>query len=302
MNVPEHFGQRMLELHGQAGREWLQQLPGLIAECAERWSLTVQPPFEPLTYNYVAPAVRADGLPVVLKVGVPHRELSTEIAAMELYAGRGAAQLLVADAERGLLLLERLLPGEPLAALESDERATAIAAGVMQELWQPLPAEHPFPSTADWARGMGRLRRLFGGGTGPVPAPLVARAEALVRELLGSAGEAVLLHGDLHHHNILSAGRRPWLALDPKGLAGEPAYETGALLRNPMPWLLEQPNPGRILARRVEQLAGLLGFERERLLGWAIAQAVLSAWWSYEDHGHGWEPAIACAEILSGLL
>lgn len=302
MNIPAAFGQRMLELHGQAGREWLQRLPGLIAECAGRWSLTVQPPFGLLTYNYVAPAVRADGLPVVLKVGVPNRELSTEIAALELYAGRGAVQLLAADAERGLLLLERLLPGEPLADLGSDEQATAIAAEVMQQMWRPLPAEHPFSTVADWARGMGRLRRQFGGGMGPFPAGLVERAEALFRELLDSAEEAVLLHGDLHHHNILSAGRRPWLALDPKGLAGEPAYEIGALLRNPMPWLLEQPSPGRTLARRVEQLAGLLGFERERLLGWAIAQAVLSAWWSYEDHGHGWEPAIACAEILVGLL
>jgi streptomycin 6-kinase len=123
----------------------------------------------------------------------------------------------------------------------------------------------------------------------------------LFTDLLASSQEPILLHGDLHHGNILSAERERWLALDPKGIVGEAAYEVGALLRNPMPQLLKDLHPGRILARRVDQLAEELGFDRERLLSWGIAQAVLSAWWSYEDHGHGWEPAIACAEHMTAL-
>ena len=74
----------------------------------------------------------------------------------------------------------------------------------------------------------------------------------------------VVLHGDLHHFNILAAERQPWLAIDPKGVVGEPVYETGALLRNPWPDLLSLPDPGRILARRVDQLAEELGFDRAR--------------------------------------
>jgi streptomycin 6-kinase len=73
------------------------------------------------------------------------------------------------------------------------------------------------------------------------------------------------------------------------------------LLRNRLPEQLAAPQTGRILARRVDQLAGELGFDRARLRGWGLAQAVLSAWWSYEDHGHGWEGAIAVAEHLSTL-
>ena len=91
------------------------------------------------------------------------------------------------------------------------------------------------------------------------------------------------------------------MALDPKGVVGEPAYEVGALLRNPLPQLLTEPRPARVLARRVDQLAEELGFDRERIAGWGLAQAVLSAWWSFEDHGHGWELAIACAEVLATL-
>src|SRR5207245_1532988 len=134
------------------------------------------------------------------------------------------------------------------------------------------------------------------------PADLVEEAERLFAELIPSMAEPpVLLHGDLHHENIVSAERQPWLALDPKGLVGEPAYEVGALLRNQLPEPLDVPETSRILARRIDQLSEELGFERSRLRDWGLAQAVLSAWWSYEDHGYGWEPAITCAELLAAV-
>jgi streptomycin 6-kinase len=97
------------------------------------------------------------------------------------------------------------------------------------------------------------------------------------------------------------AQRQPWLALDPKGVVGEAAYETGALLRNPAGRVLKSANPRGMMARRIDQLASELGFERERIRAWALAQAVLSAWWSIEDHGYGWEDAITYAEILAQL-
>jgi len=236
-----------------------------------------------------------------LKVGVPNPELATEIEALRLFDGHGIVRLLEADCDQGALLLERLKPGTPLSSLTDDELATSIAIQVMGQLWKLVPSEHSFPTAAEWAAGLKRLRERFEGGTGPFPVRLVEGAETLFGELIGSMGEEVLLHGDLHHQNILAAERQPWLALDPKGVVGEPAYEVGALLRNPMPQLLAKPRPERILARRVDQLAEGLGFERARVVGWGLAQAVLAAWWSFEDHGRGWEPCIACAEILAGL-
>ena len=296
--VPLEFARRMVDLHGAAGAAWLERLPALIDELADRWALRVLAPFEPLSYNYVAPAVRAGEGQVVLKVGVPHPELLTEIEALRLFDGRGAVRLREADAGRGALLLERLVPGTPLAELQDDAAATSLAAGVMRQLWRPLPAEHTFPTVERWALGLQRLRARFGGGCGPFPTSLVERAESLFAELIASMGERVLLHGDLHHHNILAAGRQPWLALDPKGLAGEAEYEAGALLRNPMPAFLAWPDLLRITRRRVDQLAEELGFDRVRLTGWAIAQAVLAGWWSYEDTGHGWQKWMMCAEAL----
>jgi len=299
--IPDEFVARMVALYAADGSAWLKRLPVLIADCERRWSLTIQPPFDNLSYNYVAPAVRDDGTAVVVKLGVPNPEQLTEIAALRLYDGRGIVRLLDADPTQGAMLLERLTPGTPLSRVADDEQATMIAAQVMRQLWRPVPPEHSFPSVVRWAAGLSRLREHFDGGSGPFPSVLVARAEALFAELLGSMAAPVLLHGDLHHENILAATRQPWLALDPKGVVGEPAYEVGALLRNPMPQLLAMPQPSRILARRIDQLAEALGFDRARIHGWALAQAVLSVWWSYEDGDTDLAAGIACAEYLAAI-
>jgi streptomycin 6-kinase len=299
--LPDALARRLAEVHGEAGRRWLRGFPALLEDVRTRWSLALGTPFAELSYHFVVPAVRSGGDAVVLKLGVPCRELSREVDALAHFDGRGAVRLLAADAPRGALLLERLEPGETLLVERDDERATATVAAVMRALWRPPPVSHAFPAVADWGAGFGRLRARFGGGSGPLPEPLVARAEALFAELSASSDAPVLLHGDLHHANVLSSRRVPWLAIDPKGVVGEPAYEVGAWLRNPLD-LLERGDPRRTLARRVDQLASELSLPRERLAGWGFAQVVLSAWWTLEDHGAGFERDLALAEIVGELV
>ncbi len=295
--VDDPWRKQICATFGEAGAAWLARLPALLAEYADRWSLTVLPPFAGLSYHYVAPVVRSDGSPAVLKLGVPHAELFRQVEALRLYDGRGMVRLLEADPAAGVLLLEHVRPGVDLSRLP-DERALEIAAGVMRAFWRPAPASHGFPDVATWAGGVAEVRAAHGGGTGPLPRRLVERAEGLFAELIPSQAEPVLLHGDLHHYNILSSERDGWLAIDPKGVIGEPAYETGALLRNPMPQVADWPGLPRILSRRVELLAEPLELDRERIRGWGLAQAVLSAVWSVEDGGD-WRPAIRIAEALA---
>jgi streptomycin 6-kinase len=299
--IPEEFARATVVQHGEAGRVWLNRLPGLVERCAARWSLKVGPPFPSLSFNYAAPAEGPAGERLVLKLGVPVAELLSEMEALRLFDGRGAGRLLDADAEWGALLLERLEPGTQLVALceEDDEAATRAAADVMKRLWRPVPAAHSFPTAADWGRGLRRLRERFGGGTGPFPRRLFEEAESLFEELLVSADGAVVTHGDLHHGNVLAATRDTWLAIDPKGLVAEPAYEVGALLRNPMPQLLRWPHPVRVTERRIAQLSDELGFDRARVRGWGLAQAVLSEWWSIEDTGELGEFGYAVAEMIA---
>lgn len=283
---------------GDDGRAWLEQLPGLIAAFEQRWNITIGPAFPNLSYNYVAPATDASGAELVVKIGVPNPELKTEAEALKIYDGHGSVRLHDADLAGGVLLLERIIPGTMLVDLPDDAIATEIAADVMRQLWRPPPAEHAFPTVQRWSRALDTLRDRFDGGTGPLPENMVTLAQSLFAELFASMAEPVVLHGDLHHANILAAERQPWLAIDPKGIVGEPAYEVGALLHNPLPQLLAQPDPRRTLMRRVDILSERLGFDPQRMIAWGVAQAVLAACWSAEEGEAGndfmrWTLAVA---------
>ncbi len=331
--IPPRFAEHIVEVFGHEGEAWLRTLPSLVAGLARRWQLTLGAPFQ-LSYHYVVAARRADGTEAVLKLGVPNEELAREIWALRQYAGNGACRLLEADEASFAMLLERLRPGAMLVELarRDDEAATRAGAAVMRALWRPVPGHleshqgparlggaveraewRPVPGhlesqqvgpkpIAEWfARAFARYRAVYG-SSGPLPATLFERAERLAQELLATAPTTMLLHGDLHHYNILSARRAPWLAIDPKGMSGDPGYEVGPFLLNPhLPDLESAEARPHVLRRRLEIFTEELGYDRDRLRDWGIAHGVLSACWSLEDEGYGWEGAIAAAETLARL-
>jgi streptomycin 6-kinase len=297
------FVRRITGAFGAAGAQWLGELPATLARAAERWSLTLEPPYPNLSYNYAAPATLRDGTAVVLKAGVPREELETEAAALALFAGRGCARLFDAEPGLGLLLLERLQPGTMLSTLADDEAATRLGAAVARTMWQPAPANARFPTVATWSEALTRLRARFGGGAGPLPERLVALAEGLFHDLLASAEPPWLLHGDLHHFNILEARTHPggWAVIDPKGVIGERAYDLGAFLYNPLPDFPALPDMKQRLEQRVAVLAECLAFDRQRLAAWGLAQAVLSACWSVEEGAGAGLLTLRVAESLIPL-
>ena len=300
--------------HNGADRAWLDALPALLKDLGRRWSLTIGPPFPGIELNYVAPAERTGGVPCVLKVSRYVGETGNEIAALRLWDGEGAARLLEADPDAGALLLERLRPGTMLSevAAEDDRAATAIAAGVLGRLWRPLPASQParrsppgfasqapppFPlpagpglrSLASWCAAYDRNREALLRGERGFPASLFQRADAMRRDLLDSAPAPVSLHGDMHHFNVLRAGREPWLAIDPKGLAGDPCFDVCQFLRNP------EPVPLSVNRARLDIFCAELGLERSRTRDWCFVHAMLDACWEFED-GESWAETVAYAE------
>jgi streptomycin 6-kinase len=299
--IPEDFVRKAGTFNGEESLAWIERLPIILINCEKRWNLSFAAPFAYQTYHYIAPALRRDGTAVVVKVHAPTGEFLQEAEALRLFDGHGMVRLLDYDINDKALLLERLEPGTPLSELENDEEATSHAATVMRQLWRPVPPVHPFPSVIDWGRGFTRLRKCYKGGNGPFPATLLQEAEILFAELSASMTEFVLLHGDLHHENILAAERAPWLAIDPKGVIGEPAYETGALLRNRLPDLADLPQAVRVLTRRIDQLAEKLNLDRARVRDWSMAQAVLSVWWTIEDGGSISQDEFTCAELLASI-
>jgi streptomycin 6-kinase len=202
------------------------------------------------------------------------------------------------------MLIERIRPGTMLSALlsEREEEATTVAAGIMRASTLAVPNnDHDFPNVADWAgRAMRSLRDTFNGGTGPFPRRIVEEAERAFDELIASTAEPKLLHGDLHHTNILASDECGWLAIDPKGVVGDIGYETATFIRNELPADVGSEQTRRLIARRVDQLAEALNLDRERVRRWALAHCVMSAWWDYDENG-SWRPTIVIAEHLSAL-
>lgn len=276
---------------------WLAALPALLDQLAARWGLTVAPPYPGIRYNYVAPAARADGTPCVLKVSRYLSDTRNEIAALRLWDGDGAARLLEADPALGALLIERIAPGTMLTevAATDDDAATTIAAGMLRHLWRPAPPDHGLRTLDSWCAAYERNREALSRGADGFPADLFLRADATRRDLLASTTEPTVLHGDLHHFNILRAERTAWLAIDPKGLLGDRPFDICQFLRNPT-----DDAPLMIVRRRVARFCADLDLDRERTKAWCLVHTVLDACWQYED-GESWRATVARAELMTQL-
>jgi streptomycin 6-kinase len=320
LKLPPEFISTITNTFGADGERFIVNLPALIDDASARWRLTNIQPVSNLSYNFVAfaempsplaPLPRGEGN-VVLKIGVPRDELTSEIEALRLFDGEGACRLIDADKAKGFLLLERLHPGVMLATLDDDDEATRIAAELMTRIWRRgldapsasasgcSTSRFKFIRLSDWFDGLIRLREMFGGVTVPLEEKLVERVERSTKEFFAENHMPVLMHGDFHHFNILSS-ERGWLAIDPKGVIGPAGYEVGPLMMNPWGSLSEGIESRRRVRRRVDILHGQLGFERERILEWSLAHAVLSAWWRIEDNT-GWEYPMAFAALIAHFL
>jgi streptomycin 6-kinase len=273
------------------GSAWLERLPQLVADCAERWSLTVGDPFEPAHISLVVPARLPDGTAAVLKLNFPEPESEHEADALAHWRGEGAVRLLADDHERRALLVERCSPGTTLWELPDEEEANRIAAAVLQRLWRPVPHKHPFRLLAHEAARWADEFRMF-----PIERALRDRGIAYARDLASTQEDLVLLHQDFHGGNVLRAEREPWLAIDPKPLVGERAFDAASLLRDRRDELTSDPRPRRRLRRRLDQLAADLGLDRERMRGWGIVHALA---WGVSGDGKVEEDMVACARWLS---
>jgi streptomycin 6-kinase len=304
MRLSNSFIATMRNVFKEDGEKFLAILPSLIEESSHRWDLTDVRPVPNLSYNFVAYATSS--LPpllsgkgnVILKIGMPNRELTSEMNALRLFDGKGACQLLDCDEERGILLLERLQPGTTLSELEDDDERTNIAADMMRRLWRDVPEDADgFIKLSDWFNGLKKIRPRFAGGTGPFPKEVLERVESFLPQVFNPP--SVLMHGDFHHFNVLKS-ERGWLVIDPKGVIGPAGYEVGPLMLNPR----NSPSDWNRFKvqtwRRVSILSERLGWPRETIIQWSLAHAVLSAWWDLED-GMDWKYPLACAEIFSEI-
>lgn len=266
----------------------------MLQEIRTAWGLEGLVPFENLSYHYVARAQRHSE-PVVLKLGVPEPEFQCESDALRALEGAAIVRVLDWNPEAAALLLEDVQPGVPLEATWSegvDDSHTAAIAQTMLRLWR-VPSGPGFATLADW-------RKALVDPKGALPPGLVQFAVEVWIELERTQTlSPTLLHGDLHHGNVLECGDGV-KAIDPMGVVGDPGFEVYALLHNPVGATLEQRLA--LWPSRIKRVASITGIPQSRLLAYGFVGSVLSCCWSAEGGGTAPSGSIEFARQLGGLV
>lgn len=272
------FESNILSIYGYQGRVWLRSLSNIRQKYANDWGLSGLKPVENLTYNYVLSGFQGEQ-PIILKLSLDEQGIQREALALKAFEGRGAVRILAY--EQGALLLERAVPGDSLKSLFplKDHEAVEIVCKVIQKLHQSsLPEEGLFPHVKDWLNTLDK--------DWDIPHRYLQKARELREFLLATSADFVLLHGDLHHDNVIRNGD-DWLVIDPKGVIGEPAFEVAVFIRNPVqPDLLDHSEAISIISHRIVQFSQTLGMDKNRLLQWCFVESVLSWSWNLEDGCH----------------
>lgn len=253
----------------QEGREWLDGLPALLGEVAERWSLRTDDAYPGASVSLAMPATLADGTAAVLKLAFPHRESRYEAEALLAWNGNGAVLLLAHDPVRNALLLERCIPGSPLSDVHADS-ALAVLIDLLPRLWRP--ASRPFaPLSEEAAWWASHLEDQWDHADRPFSRALLDAALDALQTLPGTQGEQVLVNQDLHAGNVLRSQREPWLVIDPKPLVGEREFGVAAIIRG-----RELGHSREAVLTRLTRLSAELGLDYERARRWTLAQTL--AW------------------------
>ncbi|CAL9501166.1 aminoglycoside phosphotransferase family protein [Streptomyces sp. enrichment culture] len=274
IEVPDGLVATQVKYNGAAGRAFVDGLPELAAGFLRRWGLRLDGPSMHGVAALVLPVVRRDGVPAVLKLQIRDEESAGEPLALRAWDGDGAVRLLDHDAATGTMLLERLDPGRSLRHVEDSREAVLVIARLLAHL-TARPAPTGMRRLADIApRMLERTPHVLERIADPADRRLVADCAAAVREVAAEPGDR-LLHWDLHFDNVLASGRAPWLAIDPKPLAGDPGFDVLPVLHN-------RYDPGET-RWRFAAMTDVLGLDRERARAWTLGRVLQNCLWNVED-------------------
>ncbi|MFE3446997.1 aminoglycoside phosphotransferase family protein [Nocardia sp. NPDC059180] len=296
--IPEDFARETVGREGESGRQWIESLPGLVDELMRRWSCAPDGPVMHGRVGIVVPVRRRGLPPMVLKVSFPHPGNVFEPDAYAAWGGRGAVRLFERDDERFAMLLERTGSGT-LATIEDFDVAVAALGHVSRRLAVTAPAGLPRLAdiTAEWIDEITYAAAEF---DNPLPPHVLEAALATLREL-GPSQPGTLVHGDLHDSNVLIGEREPWLAIDPKGYVGDPAYDTFTVIRSlRFAHLLFSPDAAAEVLRGLDLFCDAAGIDRDRGRRWAQVRAVKSTLWGRRNGDEPWliDVTDQLAEIL----
>lgn len=251
---------------------WVDQLPGLVAQLADRWHFTPVRPLDGATEALVLEVLLDDGGPAVLKLVIPRQDFDaagSEITVLQLAGGEGCPRLLAHDRDRGAILMERLGRAMHELALPVQRRHEILCSAAAR-LWRPAPG-----CGLTTGAEKGRWLVEFIGTTWealdrPVNERTIDHAIGCAERRIEAHDDerARLVHGDVHQWNALES-RDGFSLVDPDGLLAEPEYDLGIIMReDPQELLVEGA------WNRAYRLAEITGLDAHATWEWGVVERV----------------------------
>lgn len=328
MNLSKDYIDNVYATYGQAGQDWLAQLPSQLDFLSKKMGFRFIKPVSDLSYNFVALVeLHETGEVVILKTAPKAGNIIAEARWLQHFH-RGAARVLEIEEEQNAFLMERLVPGETLKSLVKagqDENATRILCQTILELHagdlhvsrssasaassassafsvsSALPASMQTPYHPISSKHVSENIQYLAFLKGHVEDGMFSKVQSLFRDLSSDRKEDVLLHGDLHHDNILKSGST-WKVIDPHCVLGDPAAECGPMMYNPLDCFPDTHALKHVIDSRLKILCEMLPFDPERIKAWAFCWTLLSGAWDVEGFGKVLKNKIEIAEAIDKHL
>ena len=280
--IPKELVKHVTAICGAKGTAWLDDLPRTIGLLEEKWKLTVEAPFPPIEFNFVAPATRENGDLAVLKIAPPYgsTEIFGEAKFLSARNGEGCIRVMDLDRQHHSILIERALPGQNFTEIFADDPFGCVepAVSVLHSVLRRPPRDlSDTISLNDWFDGLRRYEK------SSFPARYAEKALNIYSELSKQSEHIFYLHGDYHPGNIVNATREPYLVIDAKGIIGHIGYEIAVFLNNLHWWRADEPDIKERLDAALAKFSVGFGINEKELEQWAFAGSVLGHWWTFDE-------------------
>lgn len=296
LQLTSKFTDTIQAAFGEQGAVWLKELPAMINVLSREWQFSFIKPMPNLSYNFVALVEDKISKNLsILKMAADNRILS-EIACLRSFQ-TGVPNIYAIHEQNNAFLMQYVEPGYPVTQLVQsgqDEQATRHLCHAIRQLQSAQQVPTGCKLFSELATDLSALQ-------GHVSKLMLATAQGLFAELCQDCPEPMLLHGDLHHDNLIKDGES-WCVIDPHGYLGDPIAEVGAMIRNPMHAFPNEKPMKQIIESRLKILAEELPFDPVKIKAWTFCATMLSAAWNIQDFGYKAQRELTMADIIMSIL
>lgn len=291
MKLSSTFISNIQDIYGGKGTSWLNDLPAYLERLCKKRGLRFLKVMSELTYNFVCIIeIITTNEQAVLKMAPTLQNIGTEAKWLQCF-NKGVPKIYWVDEKYNAFLMEYLFPGKSLKSVKDDEKATRIICQTIRDLQTTqknfLPCKH-----------ISELSKNFSILQGHIDNKLLSQTISWFNELISDQTQEVLLHGDLHHNNILSCSEG-WKVIDPHGYIGDPAFEVGAMIYNPINNFPADHSLSQVIEERLKILAEELPFDAQRIKACTFCMTMLSLAWTVEDHAYVPELQLSIAKVIA---